>query len=1034
MLDPFGNHRHCHAQTRSLIWWSVNFCLLAALVLMQVNTGFANWTVPDDVIVNGQHGANGANGAPGTTSSPGGDGQPGGNGESATAISHHPFDSRNTATAVGGKGGNGGNGGNSVSPAFLPGLGGQGGNGGDAIADALVTSGPGFREAISLATGGNGGDGGLGGMLFQSQNRTTSGIGGHGGHATANATANSVSGAVSISGTARAGNAGGSLHPAGNSPSFGGNAWVSLWGSATSNIDAFGLAVGGRSGSSSGPLAAGNGGNANISGNLISQGSINATLRSEGGWGGNWWGSEVGAAVGGDGGNGTIGPVSISFGTSANISVTSVGGRGGHAYITNSQIPERGGRGGDASLTNAISVNPLLTASSASLNQTAEAGAGGSGRTGGAGGDAVSIQNYALSLTNELNVVSTSRGGAGGSGDAIGGVGGSAIAEAHALNLIGKARSDAVAIGGVGGFSLWGGSSAAGGAATAAASAEGSTVSINVSAIGGNGASISDYGNAGAGGNASISSITGIGNIVNISALVEGGRGGTVFDGGVAGAAGQASLGIITGIGNRITIDATAKGGNGGRAYGSNAAHGANVVLNNRLQYVGSPSTTLVSLTQTAVGGHGGDLYDWGGAGGDGGRAESVLQVIGGQEAINLTTISRGGFGGTSLAYLGFSGGAGRAGTANSIADASSTGRPVNVSAQAFGGNGGGDLYSDGARVGGNATATATANSISNTSAVAVAAGGRGGRDWDNQRQNDGDAQAVANATSTRGIANATATATGHQVLAEAGSVGRQAWATATASGHQGTAKSTARATPLASRWLFTESLAQANLGSTARTLATASAQGVVFNPAQGDNYEAFSFSSTNLSAVDTIARVGNHQNIAAVLGIDMVNQTMSHGAVGIADFGGRFASDGTPGEIYSRTNSGAFFWDRTLPSEKTFYVGLFDGREEGSIDEWNFTLAAPDAGFLANWSSINDDWGTLFEDNVFTLEDFDPSNDGVMSLFWSLSWLTDDPDGALFGSVTVFVSVPEPSTGMVCLFATMLITTMTRRRSRVAR
>ncbi len=309
-------------------------------------------------------------------------------------------------------------------------------------------------------------------------------------------------------------------------------------------------------------------------------------------------------------------------------------------------------------------------------------------------------------------------------------------------------------------------------------------------------------------------------------------------------------------------------------------------MLNNRLRNLSLPTTTMVSPTQTARGGNGGHLVDMGPSKGRGGDAESLLQILGGAESINLNVKSYAGGGGWFWGEAwGVGGGPGLAGAANSLGEASSTASAVTVTADAFGGDGGRNLsnhYPVGLNPsrGGNASAKAQTYSVSNVSASALATGGRGGLDMSNNPGPSGDAMAIANGTSTQGRASVLARATGHQVQAEANAVGREARATAIASGEQGGAKASARAIPLATRSLFAESSAQASVGSAASSYATASARGISFAPAQGANHEAYSFVSTHLSVADTISRLGQHANSAAALGVDPFNQTMVDGVV----------------------------------------------------------------------------------------------------------------------------------------------------------
>ncbi len=488
-------------------------------------------------------------------------------------------------------------------------------------------------------------------------------------------------------------------------------------------------------------------------------GQARAKATATGGVGGGGYGA---GQKGGNGGYATIGTQSLTvgqpteqavdaIGLSAFASAFQYGGSGGGG----SGVGAAGGAGAHSKLVNGVTGS--ATDGNLYLGQAADGGNGGGGSdgSGGAAGYGKSYLTFSTTTPGTVYVRGSST-AVGGSGGSSGGTGIAAIgANAYAtVNVTGphavkaEAYAGATDHGGAGGSAFGSGNGAAAGTVYATSSATSTTtagdgVTAGTTVYAANGGGSSANGNGGAGG-----AVTGatavatqtnprIGGLANAAVDVNSGAGGGDVNGGSSthGGAGGTFGGIekATAIGYSASASIMQLGGAGGTSgngagdYGT-AGKGASSTLND--QVVGRTYGGNLTLSQTAIGGAGGNSD--GGTAGAAGTASSYLGPFTYTDASQVT--------GTVTATGGAGGGVDGVGgaTAGVVGGAASaylnlTGNlAVDLSATATGGAGGSTGNGTGpTAAGGAAIATSKATSTTTGSdyvvSGAAANGGMGG-------------------------------------------------------------------------------------------------------------------------------------------------------------------------------------------------------------------------------------------------------------------------------------------------------------------
>lgn len=333
----------------------------------------------------------------------------------------------------------------------------------------------------------------------------------------------------------------------------------------------------------------------------------------------------------------------------------------------------------------------LSDAQAADLVLTGAAGpTGAAGSTGqpGQNGGAAPLLGVTLAPANDASVTLTLYGGSGGTGGkgaaAVGGIeptrggnggnGAAAIGQASAAPLVGGAYASSNVQGGAGGM----GGLAGDEGMTPGCDGWWVEACIANSGAGGHGGDASAASTAVVSGNslatATASALGGDGNYGN-GRGVDAGRGGAA----TASAYGQSDSG-------NVRVEAGVQGGNGGGSFGGQAGNGASVTLENA---AAGQTRGVLTLTQTAGGGSGGNAFP-GNSAGTGGNASTRLTLSDATaSALSANLRSVGGTGGTHHHDYGSYATVYRGGDATSelVLDSSRVGVIVSGNIEAYAGN-----------------------------------------------------------------------------------------------------------------------------------------------------------------------------------------------------------------------------------------------------------------------------------------------------------------------------------------------------------
>jgi hypothetical protein len=427
------------------------------------------------------------------------------------------------------------------------------------------------------------------------------------------------------------------------------------------------------------------------------------------------------------------------------------------------------------------------------------------------------------------------------------------------------------------------------------------------------------------------------------------------------------------------------KGGDGDASSGVGSSASSTLTLNDTLN---PTQSAVLTGTVNATGGAGGHSIA-GFSTGAGGNATAALALTGTGQ-VGATGLATGGQGGGTVAGLG-----GNGGTANANVTANSTG-PGSSSAiaTALGGLGAAGFVSGG--TGGSATANASATGNGPSTAAATAIGGNGG------------------AAASKGIAQATAVANTIN--------GQQATAHATGAGNGGLVS-----TSTETSGSVITSLRSAATGPTDGTVNAESRANVARNVSDLDQsgLTAYAFGTGLPGGAFVNGALSTHPNIGSAFSASgaLVLGTGAEGAY--------FANDGTTANTFE---SDLTFDLNTTSLSGDLLVGLLDNLTFGSgFDRLEFRIIKQGATVLDDVFTNASAAQGFFDDHILNLGTF--SNIQPLDLEFSLVLTASSPgqgfgEDLLFGAVSSVVPPPPggaPEPNILALFALALVLLMAR-------